>query len=452
MSRTPEDAEITTRAARERLEARHEPYWRSIEGGIALGYRKGARGGVWMARQFAAGKYRKVTLSRADDQQKATLVRAEELAATGSNAKVMDYRQAQASALAWAARMDRVAAGLEAEPDPAPAQPYTIREAISDYLTDFAARGGKGIAQTRRAANAHIIPALGNLVVSAVKQDRIKKWHRNLASAPARVRSKTGTISYRPPVDDPDALRKRRASANRILTVLKASLNHARAEGRVTGLNQAWADVKPFREVDQAKVRYLLDDEAVRLVNACETDFRQLVTAALLTGCRYGELTVMKAADFDTQAGIVTVGKSKSGNVRHVVLTDEGSTFFNRQTEGKTSGALLFQRDVRVKQATRSAPAQNKRAAWGGSHQFRPLCEVCAKASIVPAVSFHILRHTYASRLARAGVPMAVIAAQLGHKDTRMTEKHYAHLAPSYIADTVRRSFSPLGIGLEENG
>lgn len=34
------------------------------------------------------------------------------------------------------------------------------------------------------------------------------------------------------------------------------------------------------------------------------------------------------------------------------------------------------------------------------------------------------------------GVPMGVIAAQRGHADTRMTEKHYAHLAPSYVAQT----------------
>jgi len=41
---------------------------------------------------------------------------------------------------------------------------------------------------------------------------------------------------------------------------------------------------------------------------------------------------------------------------------------------------------------------------------------------------------------------MGVIAAQLGHTDTRMTEKHYAHLAPSYIADTIRAHFPTLGI------
>ncbi len=44
------------------------------------------------------------------------------------------------------------------------------------------------------------------------------------------------------------------------------------------------------------------------------------------------------------------------------------------------------------------------------------------------------------------GVPLAVIAAQLGHTDTRMVEKLYGHLAPSYVADTVRKAFGSLGI------
>jgi len=50
-----------------------------------------------------------------------------------------------------------------------------------------------------------------------------------------------------------------------------------------------------------------------------------------------------------------------------------------------------------------------------------------------------------ASRLVMAGAPLAVVAAQLGHSDTRMVEKHYGHLAPSYIADTVRSAFSGMG-------
>jgi hypothetical protein len=39
---------------------------------------------------------------------------------------------------------------------------------------------------------------------------------------------------------------------------------------------------------------------------------------------------------------------------------------------------------------------------------------------------------------------MAVIARQLGHSDTRMTERHYAHLVPNYVADTIRANFPRL--------
>ena len=69
------------------------------------------------------------------------------------------------------------------------------------------------------------------------------------------------------------------------------------------------------------------------------------------------------------------------------------------------------------------------------------MLEACERAKIKPAVSFHVLRHTHGSTLAMRGVPMGVIAEQLGHADTRMTEKHYAHLAPSYVADTIRAHF-----------
>ena len=53
---------------------------------------------------------------------------------------------------------------------------------------------------------------------------------------------------------------------------------------------------------------------------------------------------------------------------------------------------------------------------------------------------------SHGSMHAMRGVPMGVTAAQLGHSDMRMTEKHYAHLAPSYIAETIRARFPTLGI------
>jgi integrase len=80
-------------------------------------------------------------------------------------------------------------------------------------------------------------------------------------------------------------------------------------------------------------------------------------------------------------------------------------------------------------------------AAWGASQQIRPMVDARQAASIDDG-SFHILRHTAASHLVMSGVPLNVVAHNLGHADTRMTEKHYAHLAPSYVAETIRK-FAP---------
>ncbi len=432
MPRATADAPLTTRAARDRLPPRKEPYWRGIEGGIALGYRRGSQGSAWLARVLEVGRYREQRLGRTDDI----------LPADGAD--VLDFRQAQAKAVAWAARARRIAAGLEADPAKQPAKPYTVAEALAAYLEDMQARGARSLATTRTAANAHIIPALGSLAVARLTRDKMRAWHRGLSTTPARFRGGKLDLAS---AADPDAPRRRQATANRILTILKAALNHAREEGRITGTDDAWRLVKPFRGADAPKVSYLADDACVRLANACPPDFRALVTAALLTGCRYGELAAMRAGDLDHQAGTVNIPRSKSGKARHIVLTDEGRDFYARVARGKAADALLFQRDAIAKQATRAAPAEVRRAAWGKSDQFRAMADACKAAHIAPAVSFHVLRHTYASRLAARAVPMPVIAAQLGHADTRMTERHYAHLAPSYVADTVRAAFTSLGIG-----
>ena len=44
------------------------------------------------------------------------------------------------------------------------------------------------------------------------------------------------------------------------------------------------------------------------------------------------------------------------------------------------------------------------------------------------------------------GVPLMVVAKNLGHVDTRMVEKHYGHLSASYIADEIRRAAPRFGV------
>ena len=162
----------------------------------------------------------------------------------------------------------------------------------------------------------------------------------------------------------------------------------------------------------------------MRLINPCEPDFRALVRAGLETGCRYGELTRLEVCDFNPDASTRAIRQSKTGKPRHVVLTEEGAAFFRRHCAGRSGHELMFR--------------HGNGGAWQKSEQARPMAEACTRAKIEPAISFHILRHTWASHAVMNGVPVMVVAKNLGHADTRMVEKHYGHLAPSFIADAIR--------------
>ncbi len=280
----------------------------------------------------------------------------------------------------------------------------------------------------------NVLPELGGLLVSKLTTRRLLYWHRSLAERPRYWRSRPGaepnTASFDP--NDADAVRRRRASANRVLTCLKAALNQAWRNGLVPS-DDAWRRVKPFKSVDAPVIRYLSQDEITRLLNACDGGFRDLVHAALLTGCRYGELCRAKVAEYNADVGTLTIRLSKSGQARHVTLSGEAPELFDRLVAGRLKDEPIFRRD--------------DGKSWKRAQQLRPMRDACEHARVVPAVGFHILRHTHASILAMRSVPMAVIARQLGHADTRMTERHYAHLPPNYVADTIRANFPRLTPG-----
>jgi integrase len=162
-----------------------------------------------------------------------------------------------------------------------------------------------------------------------------------------------------------------------------------------------------------------------------------MVIAGFMTGARYSELAALQVVDFDRDANAIHIRTSKSGKPRHVYLTDEGRVYFERAIAGKASDEPIF-----TKPTGRS---------WRRSEQRKPLLRACEAARIKPAIGFHILRHTYASRLVMRGVALPVIAAQLGHADSQMVEKHYGHLAPSYVADTIRAAFGTMGLAKPDN-
>lgn len=416
MARKVTNQKLDTRTARLKAPGRREPYWTKLGKGLALGYRPGRRGGHWIARAYLPDRtptklYE--ALGAADDMLDADGV------------KVWTFDQAQALARAWFNKMGRD--GTERRAD----GPYTVEAACRDYL-DWFETERKSVIETRRTVEAHILPALGALDTAKLSDKVIKGWQKKLASTPARLRSKRfGVQALRAVPSTDDEKRKRRATANRVLTVLKAALNHAWRE-RIIESDDAWRRVAPFKGVDLPVVRYLTRDECLRLVNASSGGFRRLVQTALLTGCRYGELRALKVADFDPDAGTLLVRVSKGGRPRHVYLTDDGRALLSSLAAGRLRDETLLVRD--------------DGGAWGTSHQKRAMREACANARVMPAASFHVLRHTHASLLAMQGAPMPVIARQLGHADTRMTERHYAHLAPDYVSETIRANFPNLGI------
>lgn len=422
MARTVRDTTLESRAARERL-VPEKKHWRPIEQGLHVGYRRGKRGGAWLARRFADTKYQETVLGPADD------------ATDADGVAVLNYRQALQAARSWWQAQERRALGiLEIK-----AGLFKVEEACDDYLTSYSARGGKSEYSVGRAIEVHIKPVLGNMEVAKLTAKRIRDWHHSLAAADKRVRTKrTATAQATRVVDrsDPDALRSRRSTANRLLTVLKAVLNHAWREGHVA-TDEGWKSVRPFKAVDAPVIRYLSADECRRLVNACPLALRDLVRGALLTGARYGELIRLRVVDVNLDSGTLAIREAKGGRPRHTVLTDEGRALFEGLVVGRPGSAPVFLRE--------------DGHPWKAAQATRPLAEACERASIAPAVGFHVLRHTHASTLAMRGVPMGVIAAQLGHRDTRITEKHYAHLAPSYVADTIRAHFPVLGITGDTN-
>src|SRR5262249_47071655 len=271
MARTIRDAQLSSRTARERLKPRGKPYWRAIDHGLHVGYRKPLRGaGRWVVRLYDGSQtYRSVTIAVADDISEPNGV------------DVLSFEQAQREARRH--RDDRAHASAGR------GRAITVAVALDRYLQALAGRG-RDTADTRYRITSMILPALGDVELSELTTEQIRRWIDEMVNKPPRLRTARGkTQRYRRAEKSEEALRRRRNTVNRIVAILKAALTNAFREGLITS-DQAWRRVKLFENVTAARVRYLTIAEAQRLINACNPDFRNMVTAALQTGARYSEL------------------------------------------------------------------------------------------------------------------------------------------------------------------
>jgi integrase len=415
MPRKVRDANLETRTARSRLKVEHKPYYRLIEPGLHLGYRKLASGpGTWIVRRYNGNGGYVVSNLRTPD---GALMLTDDFSEPDSE-RVLSFAQAQQTAKG--PRANR-------------AGPYTIAHALADYFHFLKSdgRSDHSIRDTQHRADALILPKLDTMKAAALTSEDLRRWRDELVSTAPRLRTRNGDKqNYRQISNSVDAKRARRASANRTWTILRAALNHAFSEGKIES-DVAWRKVKPFKKVDTARARYLTVIEANRLINASDPEFRPLVQGAVKTGCRYGELIRLEVRDFNKDAGTLAIRQSKSGHMRHVVLTDEGAEFFAALTAGRNGHEVMLRK--------------SSGAPWREAHQRRPMLKACERAKITP-INFHGLRHTWASLAVMNGMPLMVVARNLGHSDTRMVEKFYGHLAPSYVVDAIRAHAPQFGL------
>ena len=403
---------LSSRTSRLELPASDVPEWEVISPGVRLGYRRGrgtqARGGAWLAAsRSAAGNRVQTKLGQADD-----------VAAAGTTG-ILTHDQAKDAARTWAKTLR---AGAEVSPA------LTVNEVLDRYFEAKSAEGMKSLYDARSRAKMHIRPKLGTVRLVDLTVDKLRRWRDSMVAAPKRLRTgkhaeKQNSITV--DLSDPEVARKRRDTANRTLTTLKAALNWAR-EHRLHDDDTAWKLVKPYKGTTKARIRFLSTAEQQRLLNAAEGDLRDLIAAALMTGARFGELSRLQLQDFDEDNGSVFIAESKSGKARHVPLTAGGRALFERLasvllTERRNTGTLL----------------RRGNEPWKAASYQRGFKEAVAAAGL-EQITLHELRHSYASTMVRAGAPLIVVGRALGHADTRMVDQHYAHLAPSYMADTIR--------------
>lgn len=181
----------------------------------------------------------------------------------------------------------------------------------------------------------------------------------------------------------------------------------------------------------------LLDfEEADRLVaGAEEGEWRTMILLGLRTGLRQGELLALRWQDVDLVAGRVLVrqnvvrghiGTPKSGKGREVPLGDE------------VRATLKAHRHLRGQYVF----CNGNGVMWTKGEAKGPLWKACRKAGL-RTISWHVLRHTFASHLVMRGAPLKAVQELLGHSTIQMTMR-YAHLGPEIVRDAVKLLDQPV--------
>lgn len=228
-----------------------------------------------------------------------------------------------------------------------------------------------------------------------------------------------------------------------------AALSHA----FTTGMKEwGWLDDNPMRFVSKpregkGRVRFLDDDERVRLLDACREsrnpDLYTVVVLALSTGMRKGEILGLTWKDIDLDRGIISITDSKNRESRAVPVTGHAHELLTARAKfRRIDTGLVFPAPADPRQKPRPIDIQS---AWDWAVERAKLEDF----------RFHDLRHCAATYLAQSGASLSALAATLGHKTLQMVQR-YQHLTAEHTSPVVekmnRRIFGPEANGARTEG
>ncbi len=206
------------------------------------------------------------------------------------------------------------------------------------------------------------------------------------------------------------------ASINRELASLKKAFNLAVREWE-------WCRENPVSKVSMEQEhnqrdRWLSAEDEPRLLQGCAPWLHDLVTFALHTGMRMGEILELTWRGVDFNRRTVMVVRSKNGERRTIPINETVLSVLRKKSKVRTlSTELVFCSQVFT--------------SMEAGHLRRSFRVALGKARI-DDFHFHDLRHTFATRLVQAGVDLYKVQRLLGHKSPIMTQR-YAHHYPESL-------------------
>jgi integrase len=394
MARRVRNSVLESRSNRLKLSVAKKPVFVRIGPGLSLGYRRNQTAGTWVLRVAnGQGGSRTAAIGFADDHDEA------------DGQRFLDFWQAQERAKVTA----RHQAGDRG------AEPLTVRLAAETYLDWLTAKNPRTAADTRGRLKRHFLPKFGDRSIMSLTKTLLDKWLGSMV-----VES-----------DDPERVRQSKDSANRVLSMVKALLNHAMRDPS-HGLkdDSAWRFVKPFHGVSKPREIRFTDDEVRRLIDSAEdVALADLITGAYVTGARYGELAEARISHFDARAKTMRVNVGKTG-ARTIILQTSAVNFCRKLVANRAADEFLFVR--------------SDGSRWKRSDQTRPIKDALKRAGLAPDGNLYALRHTYVSRAIENGVPLNIIADNCG-TSIRMIEKTYAKILAEKRRDFIERGAPSLG-------